>query len=173
MGLRVIVSRLSERFFLQLFVSGLECFYVKARSSIWHFLAARSSHGEAFVYLKKFPLCLAQPIWHGWFPLSLLLLTRSRISVHPVLLPQCIYRLSHYMSVTMRAGFCAVAFEIMCMCEGVFRHLVSGFAGKASAEKALLLVAITPLQMSHSFLPSPVYKRGRRQRKTESNRVEV
>lgn len=43
---------------------------------------------------------------------------------------------------------------MMYMCVCVFSHLVSGFVEKASAEEALLLVALTPLQMSHSFLPS-------------------
>lgn len=92
--------------FLQLNVSGPECSEVKA-SSIWHFLAARSSHGEAFVYLKKFPLCLAQPICHGWVPLSPLLLTWSRISVHPVLLPQCIYSFTLYASYNEGRLLCA------------------------------------------------------------------
>lgn len=76
--------------------------------------------------------------------------------MHPVLLPRCIYRVSHYMPVTIKAGFCVLPFKIMCMCVCVFRHLVSGFAEKASAQEALLLVALTPLQMSRSFLPSPL-----------------
>lgn len=60
----------------------------------------------SFCIFKEIPHSVShKPIWHGWFPLSLLLLTRSRISVHPVLLPQCIYSVSHYMPATMKAGF--------------------------------------------------------------------
>ena len=55
----------------------------------------------------------------------------------------------------MDAGFYVQALQILCVCVCECRHLVCGSDEQASVEVDLLLVALTPLQMSHSFLPSP------------------
>lgn len=62
-------------------------------------------------------------------------------------------------NITMDKGFYVQALQILCafvrVCFCVCRHLVCGSVEQASVEEDLLLVALTPLQMSHSFLPSP------------------
>lgn len=49
----------------------------------------------------------------------------------------------------------------VCVCVCALSHLVCGFVEQASVEEALLLVALTPLQMSHSFLPSLLWEHER------------
>lgn len=50
----------------------------------------------------------------------------------------------------MDGGFRAQALYVLRVCG----HLVCRFVEQVSVEEDLLLVALTPLQMSHSFLPS-------------------
>lgn len=71
--------------------------------------------------------------------------------------------IERYNICTMDKGFYVQALLILCawvcVCLCVCRHLVCGSVEQASVEEDLLLVALTPLQMSHSFLPSPAWER--------------
>lgn len=83
-------------------------------------------------------------------------LTRGPISV-ALCAAVFIYRVVQY----MYQGFYVQASQILCIyvqyvcvCLCVRRHLFWGSVEQASVEEVLLLVALTPLQMSHSSLPS-------------------